>query len=119
MNKQELAFGRRSYPDNVQAVWGARLIWPNDLVWNRQDIQADNDEAKDELVAWLNGPGRGDGALHEALTKLREPGTNFGWGSDSTDEAVIYEDEQGKIVGSPQGSFGYVYVCGWLHKHTD
>jgi hypothetical protein len=29
-------------------------------------------------------------------------------------EAVIYEDEQGIIVGSAQGSYGYLYVCGWL-----
>jgi hypothetical protein len=30
------------------------------------------------------------------------------------DEAVIYEDERGKIVGSAQGSYGYLYVAGWL-----
>ena len=31
-------------------------------------------------------------------------------------EVVIYEDEDGKIVGSPQNSGGYVYVCGWLAR---
>lgn len=117
MNKLELAFGRRTHPDNVVAVWGARLIWPNDLVWNRQDLVADNDDVKSELITWLNGPNSGDGALSKALLALREP-YSLGLDPNGEEEAVIYEDESGKIVGSAQRSAGYLYVAGWLHRHV-
>jgi hypothetical protein len=117
MNKLELAFGRRTHPDNVRAVWGARLIFPNDLVWNRQDVQSESDEAKDELVAWLNGPGHGDGALSKALLMLRNPG-ELGLTSSGDNEVVIYEDEDGKIIGSAQKSYGYLYCAAWLHAHV-
>lgn len=111
--KLTLSYGRRHYPDDVQAVWGARLIWPNDLVPDRQDIAAHNAEAKAELVAWLNGPNRGDGAISKMRDKLMVP-SELGWTQSSTDEVTLYEDGTGKIVGSPQGSFGYVYVAAWL-----
>jgi hypothetical protein len=113
-DRLRIAFGRQTFPDNAQAVWGARLIWPNDLVWDRQDIAGQTGDAKDALVAWLNGPNRGDGAIRAALDRLAHPATNFGWEGNSTDEAVIYEDDRGIIVGSPQGSYGYVYVAAWL-----
>jgi hypothetical protein len=109
----KLAFGRQTFPDDVQAVWGARLIWPADLLHDRQDLVAHNDEAKQALIAWLNGPNQGDGALKAALNALKTPYT-LGLDSTSDTEAVIYEDETGKIVGSAQSSYGYCYVAGWL-----
>lgn len=112
-----LAFGRQNYPKTVRAAWGARLIFPNDLIWNRQDVIAIDDEAKQQLIAWLNGPGRGDGALSKALEVLRAPYT-LGLATNNDTEAVIYEDEEGKIIGSAQSSHGYLYVCGWLHAHV-
>lgn len=111
--KLSIAFGRNTYPDDVRAVWGARLIWPNDLLNDRQDIAARDDEAKAELIAWLNGPNRGDGAIKHMKDKLLVP-QELGLSYDGQQEAVIYEDAEGKIVGSAQGSFGYVYVAAWL-----
>jgi hypothetical protein len=108
----ELRFGYRRHPEDLRAVWGARLIAPNDLLWDRQGLIADDDEAKAELVAWLNGEVRGQGALNEALRRLaRIPLANV------DEEVVIYEDATGKIVGNTQASHGYVYVAGWLKQH--
>jgi hypothetical protein len=114
--EMRLMFGRQTFPQEVKAVWGARLIWPNDLVWNRQDLQARTDEAKAELMAWLNGPNSGDGALSKALLALRTP-YELNLNSYSNEEVVIYEDEKGKIIGSAQSSHGYLYVCGWLKEN--
>ena len=55
MEKLSIAFGRRTFPDSVVAVWGARLIWPDDLVHDRQDIAAHNAEDKVELKSRAAG----------------------------------------------------------------
>jgi hypothetical protein len=118
MEKLSIVFGRRTFPDSVSAVWGARLIWPDDLVHDRQDLAARDEGDKAELVRWLNGPGNGDGALRKALDKLRGDGPDsLGLSYSGDQEAVIYEDTLGKIIGSAQGSYGYLYVCGWMFKH--
>lgn len=117
---KKLAFGYRRYPDGVAAVWGARLIAPNDLLHDRQDLVYEDVDAKRELVEWLNGA-NSNGALSEALFRLGRHGT------DSTGipalkqedrEFVVFEDATGRIVGNTQASHGYVYVAGWLHKHA-
>ena len=102
-----LAFGRnRGIPEDVTTAWGARLIAPNDLLHDRQDLVADSAEAKTELVAWLNG-----GAIRGALDFLRE---NYWQLRQDDSELVLYNDIDGAIVGSTQGSGGYVYLAGWL-----
>lgn len=111
--KLKLAFGRRNYPDDVKAVWGARLIWPHDLVHDRQDLAAHDDEAKQALMAWLNGPGYGNGAIAKMLDVLKAP-ASMGLVYNGDEEITIYEDDKGKIIGSAQSSCGYIYVAGWL-----
>jgi hypothetical protein len=122
--KLEIGYGRRTFPDDVRAVWGARLIWPDDLVYNRQDLAAHNDDAKQALVTWLNGAddtGR-NGAIAKMIAKLRDAN----WRADNNvwpdmkfeTEVIIYEDDEGKIVGSAQASHGNMYVCGWLKEHV-
>jgi hypothetical protein len=122
--KLEITFGRRSFPDNVRAVWGARLIFPADLVHDRQDLAAHDDEAKAELIRWLNGAddtGR-NGAIAKMLDVLRDTNRRYEVGiyprMKFEQEAVIYEDDEGKIVGSDQASGGHLYVCGWLKEHV-
>jgi hypothetical protein len=101
-----LGYGyNRGVPEDVTTVWGARLIAPADLVHDRQDLVAESDEAKQALIAWLNG-----GAISQALAALRERYVR----GDSDEEFVIFEDDRGKIVGNAQASHGYVYVAGWL-----
>jgi len=115
--KLKIRYGRQNFPDGVKAVWGARMIWPNDLVPDRQDLDAVDDEHKQELIAWLNGTPEGTGALHKARQALRDP-YSLGLLTNGDNEEVIYEDDKGKIIGSAQSSYGYVYVCGFLHKHV-
>lgn len=108
-----LMFGRNSFPDDVKAVWGARLIWPNDLLFDRQDLQSRSSDDKEKLIDWLNGPNNGDGAIKYMKEVLTVP-ASVGLSYSGDQEAVIYEDEKGIIVGSAQSSHGYVYVCGYL-----
>lgn len=102
----KLGFGlSAAVPDDVKTAWGARLIAPNDLLYDRQDLVAENDEAKAELIEWLNG-----GGIRAALDWL---GDNR-YGFPDGEEFVVFEDERGKIVGNTNQSGGYVYVAGWL-----
>ena len=117
--KLKIGFGRQSFPNDVCAVWGARLIWPDDLLHDRQDLDARSDEDKLALMDWLNGTGSGNGAIAKMREALKSP-YSLGLSRDMAfeDEAIIYEDDKGKIVGSAQGSSGYLYVAGWLKEHT-
>jgi hypothetical protein len=105
--EKSLMFGYHAgIPSDITSAWGARLIEPNDLVHDRQDLVAESDEAKSALVAWLNG-----GAIEKALDWL---GKREYRAVPDGEEFVVYEDEDGKIVGNTNRSFGYVYVAGWL-----
>lgn len=111
-----------NYGTEVDAVWGARWIAPDDMVPNRQDLQARNDDAEKKLVTWLNGIAVGQGALRKALDEARriELGTGHAYMVDydtsgkSDDHFILYEDSVGRIEASPQASHGYVYVVGYL-----
>lgn len=104
-----LAFGLRHHPEDLTAVWGARLIWPNDLVHDRQDLISIDDEAKAALVAWLNG-----GALKAALTAAAEQARAYDLRPTEDRETTLYEDESGVVKANPQASHGYLYVAAWL-----
>lgn len=120
----QIGYGRRSFPEDVRAVWGARLIWPNDLVYDRQDLDATDDTAKAELIRWLNGAD--DSGKDGAIARMRRNLADANWRAENgvwpdmkfEEDALIYEDDEGKIIGSAQRSGGYLYVCGWLKGHT-
>lgn len=99
----------RAVPDGTKAAWGARLIAPADLVWDRQDISADDDDAKRALVVWLNGDDGDTPAIRAMLDRLRDMRL-----SQDYEVTTIFEDERGQIIGSTNRSYGYVYVAGWL-----
>jgi hypothetical protein len=107
-----LGFGySRGVPEDITTAWGARLIAPNDLLHDRQDLKAESDEAKQELIAWLNGEPSGQGAISRALKALSEQASELRYREG---EFTVYEDEDGIVVGNTQQSGGYVYVAGWL-----
>jgi hypothetical protein len=106
MTALKLGYGLRSIPEEVSTAWGARWIFPNDMVHNRQDLKGENTDA---LIAWLNG-----GAIKAALIEARELVRRWEMFPSSDKTLVLYEDETGKIVGNPQSSHGYLYVAGWL-----
>jgi len=102
----------RGIPEDVKTVWGARLIAPCDLVHDRQDLVAENDEAKSALIAWLNGSPSGSGAIAKMRDWLRA--NSWQIRGDRDQEHVLYEDDDGIIVVNTNASYGYVYVAGWL-----
>lgn len=112
-----LAFGYNAgVPErHVGAVWGARLIFPDDLVYNRQDTAywgGDKDAHAAEikqLHEWLNG-----GVLAQALDAARTCGLR----GNETREATLYEDERGVVLANPQSSYGYLYVVAWFKACT-
>lgn len=116
----DLSFGcTRALPEGVRAAWGARLIWPDQLLWDRQSLSASIPTEKSDLVAWLNGPGRGNGAISRALAAARSREVQDELGGATGDTvAVLYKDHRGTVAGSAQGSHGYLYVAGWLHEHV-
>lgn len=110
MTDLKLAFGAvGSLPKGVTTAWGARLIWPNDLVYDRQDLQGPSPNAE-ALAAWLH-----EGPLRSVLDDLKHPALN-GLSPDDDRTVVLYTDGTGCIVGNPQRSHGYLYVAAWLYK---
>jgi len=105
MSDLKLTYGLRNLPADVTSAWGARLIWPNDLVHDRQDLKGEDTKA---LIDWLNG-----GALRVALDNAARLARSELAPSEDR-EVVLYEDERGVIKGNPQASHGYLYVAGWL-----
>lgn len=102
----QLGYGRNTVPEGITTAWGARWIAPDDYVWDRQSWRGDDQRP---LVEWLNR-----GALAGARAEARRLFESGQWDGGSEDERVLFEDAEGKVVGSPQRSFGYVYVAAWL-----
>lgn len=105
MSDLKLAFGLRAVPASVGTAWGARLIWPADLVHDRQDLKGPDAE---RLQAWLNS-----GPLVHALTRMRA-GDRAGLSPTDDRVVVLYESDEGVIKANPQRSHGYLYVAAWL-----
>lgn len=108
----KLAYGlNAAIPDGAHTAWGARLIWPNDLVFNRQDLRG---EATGELKDWLNG-----GVLREVLDRLARLAHDDPTFTSGVNAPVrIYDDADGTVYANPNGSYGYVYVAAWLKAHV-
>lgn len=118
LRTESLAFGlNQELPEGVLAAWGARWIFPDDQVHDRQAIIGrEHKEEFDRLVKWLDGSGKSPGAIRKAMLqarKLYEKGTIS---SNSSDTVTLYEDDKGIIKGNPNGSYGYLYVVGYLKK---
>jgi hypothetical protein len=114
----KLPFGcTKGLPEGVQVAWGARMIAPNDLLWDRQGC-AGGEEGGPERVKLLNwlGQGAGNAAREFCLVNRIGMGSSIIADGSSHDIIPLYEDEHGKIVGSPQGSHGYVYIAAWLKE---
>ena len=112
-----LAYGcNTALPEGVRAAWGARLIWPRDLVHDRTHFAGD-DESMKELETWLNEKGSHNlSPLQVALNTLPLESKDLRWDEDKT--VTLVEDSIGIIVGNPQGSHGYLYLSAWLKSHV-
>lgn len=118
--KIRLPFGcTKGLPDDVTVAWGARLIAPADLLWDRQGC-AGGEEGGPERAKLLDWLGAGAGDKARDFCRTNSIGTAYSPVADSRSDAVVtlYEDDQGKVVGSPQSSHGYVYLAAWLKEHV-
>lgn len=107
MTDLKLGYGLRAgLPEGVTAAWGARWIYPNDLVPDRQDLKGENTEL---LKDWLNA-----GALNEARIEAARLAKSWQMFKDKDQTYVLVDDEVGTIIGNPQASHGYLYVAAWL-----
>jgi hypothetical protein len=90
----------------ILAAWGARLIWPNDLVPNRTDAIGEQAD-KDRLFALLNERAPQPKDYPAILARA-------GITTASNACVALYEDDEVLVMASPQGSHGYLYVTGVL-----
>jgi hypothetical protein len=110
-----LSFGLgHAVPEAVQSAWGARLIFPDDLLPDRQDLVVADDAEKAALLAWLNpGPVAG---IAKMKAKAREAADRYKLARHERKDVVLFKDDVGVIVGNPNASHGYLYVAAWLHN---
>lgn len=108
--KLQFSFGlHEAVPAEATAAWGARWIFPDDMLPDRQSFPGMDTPEGQQLRTWLNG-----GALHKARTHARKLADQCGISHDSDKTVTLFEDETGKIVGNPRASYGYLYVAGWI-----
>lgn len=107
----QLSFGlNKEIPEHITVAWGARWIYPDDQVWDRQDFKGIETPEGQQLKAWLD-----NGAIRKAMDKARRRPV-----SASEDHTVVlFEDKDGIIKGNPQASYGYMYVVGYLRTDKD
>lgn len=112
MRTEHLAFGLdNEIPDNVEVAWGARLIFPDDLVHDRQGVIGREKPGVEEFLEWID-----HGNIRKALATARKMAESGKITRTSTDTVILYEDDKGIIKGNPNGSHGYLYVCGYLKE---
>lgn len=113
MSEAELGFGYNRGLQGATVAWGARWIIKQDgyvdFVPDRQDMIGEPDE-KQELLEWLNKVvgNKPNDALAEMLR-------NYRLSTREDKEVVLYEDDRGIVMGSPQSSAGYFYVLARWH----
>ncbi len=107
----KLQFGlSAAVPPSAKAAWGARLIFPADLLHDRQGFHNWDTPDGIRLKDWLNVRG----ALKAALAQARRLASNFTMTPDENTGFILFEDEVGIIMGNPLASFGYCYVAAYL-----
>lgn len=126
MSKAAVSFGyNNGIPDGVMVAWGARWIFPDDMLPDRQGFQGLETADGQYLLKWLNG-----GAIAKAKENVRKMHDPFTYCTakekknpnlprlfrDEDKEVVLFEDERGIIKANPQASHGYLYVCAYLQE---
>jgi len=103
--KAQLQFGLNSaIPEGVAVAWGARWIFPDEQLGDRQSFEGIETPEGKKLQKWLNG-----GAIKKAMKASRAT-----FSSTDDVDVILYQDTTGIIAGNPRRSFGYVYVAGYL-----
>ncbi len=101
-------------PKTATAAWGARLIFPVDLLRDRQSFPGMETAAGAKLKHWLNR----DGDLRKALAEARKLSKSFKLAPEDRYDVTLYEDAVGCIVANPNASYGYLYCAAWLKEEA-
>jgi hypothetical protein len=105
--KSLLEFGlNAALPSKCPAAFGARLIYPDDMLWDRKSWHNRDSRFGDRLALWLS-----TGALRTALDNIEHSIRPNG-----DKDVVLHEDRVGKIVGNANASHGYVYIAAFLQE---
>jgi hypothetical protein len=108
--RKALSFGlNEEIPAYATVYWGARWIFPNDMVHDRQDFIGFGTADGRRLQQWLDGQ---KGAIGKAMAAVAKSGLR----SDENRVVTLFEDETGIVKGNPKRSHGYLYVCGFLKE---
>lgn len=106
-----LRFGHNAgLPTSVHTAWGARLIYPDDVVWDRVDAFGPR---KAELLTHLN-----EHVKDAPWTKAWNLNNSGAMGPESDMDFVLYEDSKVRVIGNPRNSHGYLYVCAYLRDES-
>lgn len=106
-----LQFGlARVVPEGVGTAWGARWIYPDDMLPDRQSVGGDEGKEWAQLQKWLDS-----GPIGKAREKAEYANTAGTMTHDSSETFILWKDSVGVVVGSPNRSYGYLYVAAWIH----
>lgn len=107
-----LQFGLNpAVPESVTCAWGARWIFPDDMLPDRQSFPGIDTPAGEKLRNWLN-----TGALKHARKKARLLAEKYIIEPNSGAQVTLHDDGTGIIVANPNRSYGYLYVAAWLKE---
>lgn len=110
-----LAFGLgAALPPNLTTAWGARLIFPADLLYDRQSFAGRDTPAGNKLHAWLNS----GGGLKKALAASRRMSSHYQLEPSQHQQVTLFEDDTAIVVANAQASYGYLYVAAWLKEEV-
>lgn len=112
--ERQLEWGlREEVPEAATTAWGARWIFPDDVLWDRQDFVNMQTPDGERLKNWLNGASRDNmsGALAKSRAAARKLPKSF---QQESTVIVLHEDGAGVVKANPKGSYGYLYVCAYL-----
>src|SRR5262245_51691554 len=90
-------------PEGVTTAWGARLIFPDDLVPDRTDYRGPREKQLRAALALYASNQPWEEARRLADTGQMRP--------NDEREFVLFDDGRVRMVGSPRRSYGYLYVA--------
>jgi hypothetical protein len=109
-----LKFGLRdAVPPEALAAWGARLIYPDDVLADRSDCVG-SDQARRELLDYLR-----EHVGARPWERAREMHNRGELHARDTSDVTLYEDERCIVLANPRGGSGYLYVAAWMKPPSE
>ena len=108
MKDSIFSFGlSREVPEGVGAAWGARWIFPDDIVWDRTSWYSPDMEAYEALKTWLDS-----GALMKARVAARERSRSGALTPVGQETVVLHRTRSARSSRTPRDPTA---ICTWPH----